>query len=80
MSKSDVFSPLGFCMAVEGQLYFYNAYRPTLLFFFPDKVLFLLADRTTTHVPCHHVMGRHQAADGGYGLSICRVAANILNT
>jgi hypothetical protein len=30
-------------------------------------------------VPCHHDMGRPQFADGGEGLDIWRVAANILN-
>jgi hypothetical protein len=30
-------------------------------------------------VPCHHGMARPQVADGGDGLQICRVAANILN-
>jgi hypothetical protein len=35
-----------------------------------------------THVmwaPCHHDMARPQVADGGDGLQIWRVAANILN-
>jgi hypothetical protein len=73
MSKSYIFSPLGSCMAVAGQLYFYNAYRPTLLFFHPDKVLFSLVDRTTTHVPCHHVMGRHQLTRGGSSSTAFRV-------
>jgi hypothetical protein len=30
-------------------------------------------------VPCHHGMARPQVADGGEGLQIRRVAANILN-
>jgi hypothetical protein len=30
-------------------------------------------------VPCHHGMARPQVADGGEGLHIWRVAANILN-
>jgi hypothetical protein len=30
-------------------------------------------------VPCHHNMVRRQVADGGDGLQIWRVAANILN-
>jgi hypothetical protein len=30
-------------------------------------------------VPCHHGMARLQVADGGNGLQIWRVAANILN-
>jgi hypothetical protein len=30
-------------------------------------------------VPCHHGMVRHQVGDGGTGLQIWRVAANILN-
>jgi hypothetical protein len=30
-------------------------------------------------VPCHHGMARPQVADGGNGLQIWRVAANILN-
>jgi hypothetical protein len=30
-------------------------------------------------VPCHHDMARPQVADGGNGLQIWRVAANILN-
>jgi hypothetical protein len=30
-------------------------------------------------VPCHHGMERPQVADGGNGLQIWRVAANILN-
>jgi hypothetical protein len=30
-------------------------------------------------VPCHHGMTRPQVADGGDGLQIWRVAANILN-
>jgi hypothetical protein len=30
-------------------------------------------------VPCHHGMTRLQVADGGEGLQIWRVAANILN-
>jgi hypothetical protein len=30
-------------------------------------------------VPCHHSMARPQVADGGDGLQIWRVAANILN-
>jgi hypothetical protein len=30
-------------------------------------------------VPCHHGMARPQVADGGGGLQIWRVAANILN-
>jgi hypothetical protein len=30
-------------------------------------------------VPCHHSMVRPQVADGGDGLSIRRVATNILN-
>jgi hypothetical protein len=30
-------------------------------------------------VPCHHGMARPQIADGGDGLQIWRVAANILN-
>jgi hypothetical protein len=30
-------------------------------------------------VPCHHGMGRSQVADGGDGLEIWRVDANILN-
>jgi hypothetical protein len=30
-------------------------------------------------VPCHHGMARPQVADGGNGLQIRRVAANILN-
>jgi hypothetical protein len=29
--------------------------------------------------PCHHGMARPQVADGGDGLQIWRVAANILN-
>jgi hypothetical protein len=32
-----------------------------------------------TGVPCHHGMARPQVADGGDGLQIWRVAANILN-
>jgi hypothetical protein len=30
-------------------------------------------------VPCHHGMARPQVADGGEGLQVWRVAANILN-
>jgi hypothetical protein len=30
-------------------------------------------------VPCHHGMARPQVADGGEGLQIWRVVANILN-
>jgi len=30
-------------------------------------------------VPCHHCMARPQVVDGGEGLQIRRVAANILN-
>jgi hypothetical protein len=30
-------------------------------------------------VPCHHVMARPQAADGGGSLQLWRIAANILN-
>jgi hypothetical protein len=30
-------------------------------------------------VPCHHSLARPQVADGGDGLQIWRVAANILN-
>jgi hypothetical protein len=30
-------------------------------------------------VPCHHGMARSQVADGGDGLQIWRVAANVLN-
>jgi hypothetical protein len=30
-------------------------------------------------VPCHHFTARSQVADGGDGLQIWRVAANILN-
>jgi hypothetical protein len=30
-------------------------------------------------VPCHHGMARPQVADGGKGLQIWRVAANIVN-
>jgi hypothetical protein len=30
-------------------------------------------------VPCHHVVRRPQVADGGEGLQIRSVAANILN-
>jgi hypothetical protein len=30
-------------------------------------------------VPCHHGMARPQVADGGDGLQVWRVAANILN-
>jgi hypothetical protein len=30
-------------------------------------------------VPCHHGMARPQVADGGAGLQIWRVAANILH-
>jgi hypothetical protein len=30
-------------------------------------------------VPCHHSMARPQVADGGDGLEIWRVTANILN-
>jgi hypothetical protein len=30
-------------------------------------------------VPCHHGMARPQVADGGNGLQLWRVAANILN-
>jgi hypothetical protein len=30
-------------------------------------------------VPCHHGVARPQVADGGDGLQIWRVAANILN-
>jgi hypothetical protein len=30
-------------------------------------------------VPCHHDMARPHVADGGDGLQILRVAANILN-
>jgi hypothetical protein len=30
-------------------------------------------------VPCHHDMARPQVADGGDGLQMLRVAANILN-
>jgi hypothetical protein len=30
-------------------------------------------------VPCHHGMARPQVADGGEGLQIWRVAANMLN-
>jgi hypothetical protein len=30
-------------------------------------------------VPCHHGMARSKVADGGGGLQIWRVAANILN-
>jgi hypothetical protein len=30
-------------------------------------------------VPCHHGMARPQVADGGDGLQIRRVAANIFN-
>jgi hypothetical protein len=30
-------------------------------------------------VPCHHGMARPQVADGGDGLQIWRVSANILN-
>jgi hypothetical protein len=28
--------------------------------------------------PCHHSKARPQVADGGGGLQLCRVAANIL--
>jgi hypothetical protein len=31
------------------------------------------------YFPCHHGMARPQVADGGDGLQIWRVAANILN-
>jgi hypothetical protein len=37
------------------------------------------ADTHVKWVPCHHGMARPQVADGGDGLRICRVAANILN-
>jgi hypothetical protein len=30
-------------------------------------------------VPCHHGMGRPQVADGGDGLQIWKVTANIMN-
>jgi hypothetical protein len=30
-------------------------------------------------VSCHHSIVRPQVADGGDGLQVCRVAANILN-
>jgi hypothetical protein len=30
-------------------------------------------------VPCHHDMAKPQVADGGDGLQIWRIAANILN-
>jgi len=29
--------------------------------------------------PCHHDMARPRFADGGEGLQVCRVAANVLN-
>jgi hypothetical protein len=42
----------------------------------------LLANIENVHVrwvPCHHGMTRPQVADGGNGLQIWRVAANLLN-
>jgi hypothetical protein len=35
--------------------------------------------RNVRWVPCHHGMARLQVADGGDGLQIWKVAANILN-
>jgi hypothetical protein len=34
---------------------------------------------TKKWVPCHHGMARPQVADGGEGLQIWRIAANIFN-
>jgi hypothetical protein len=46
------------------------------------KIVLDTALSNTIHVrwvPCHHGMARPQVADGGDGLQIWRVAANILN-
>jgi hypothetical protein len=39
----------------------------------------VFSDTYDKWVPCHHGMARPQVADGGDGLQIWRVAANILN-
>jgi hypothetical protein len=44
--------------------------------------LFFIFNENVIHVkwvPCHHGTARPQVADGGDGLQIWRVAANILN-
>jgi hypothetical protein len=47
----------------------------------PNLKLFLKNKEITVFkwVPCHHGMAHPQVADGGEGLQIWRVAANILN-
>jgi hypothetical protein len=47
-----------------------------LIYFFVQVLLYVLF---VEWVPCYHGMARHQIADGGDGLQIWRVAANILN-
>jgi hypothetical protein len=46
------------------------------------QILITASVQNTIHVrwdPCHHGMARPQVADGGDGLQIWWVAANILN-
>jgi hypothetical protein len=60
-----------------------EAYEITFLSVYPcSPPLFLVFYEVRVHVrwvPCHHGMARPQVADGGDGLQIWRVAANILN-
>jgi hypothetical protein len=46
---------------------------------FPTNILYAFLVSHVRWVPCHHGMARPQVADGGNGLQIWRVAANILN-
>jgi hypothetical protein len=42
-------------------------------------ILYYIITYPVKWVPCHHGMARPKVADGGDGLHISRVAANILN-
>jgi hypothetical protein len=57
-----------------------NQYSDSLLFVFVGNYIYSIIEIFHVKwVPCHHGMARPQFADGGDGLQIWRVAANILN-
>jgi hypothetical protein len=53
-----------------------------LLLFTRAETAYFCTHMQALHInwsPCHHCMARPEVADGGDGLAIWRVAANILN-
>jgi hypothetical protein len=62
-----------------GVLPFWNRCIIFGLNYYLEKIKVAIMTIHVRWVPCHHGMARSQVADGGDGLEIWRIAANILN-